>query len=419
MGTDGSGKTTLTRTVIACLRRNGVPSNYLWFRTPYFFTYVILLISRELGFTHYIRCGRSKVASSNFMSQPIRTVYRVLALFDTTIHYCLKLAIPRYFGATIVCDRWIYDVIVDISVNTQDRAFCSSLVGRVMILLASKADFVAMLDASDLKLNSRRPDAKFDPLIGERRRLYRLLADKYGVPIYLSNSMNQRKAAYEKIMTHFTNQLSSPREKIYGIGYNDHNVLVRFLLKKRVFAAFSNWLFQGILIMCPSELCFRLGSELLLAIFIYYAIVPSLGESRAVILCLLMAHTANWILNGNFIGTQKFFGMKYDPTKVAYFLTRLKAGHQLLRSGVSMIAAFGSWSRTGKLTEHSDLDIRVIRRPGLLNWLKANVFASVMRLTAVRYFVPLDLYVLDRRDQIYEHIRAEERPVMIYGPEEQ
>ncbi|MGA2626661.1 MAG: nucleotidyltransferase domain-containing protein [Candidatus Bathyarchaeia archaeon] len=377
------------------------------------------MILRLLGFTHYIRSGRSKVACSNFRSQPIRTVYRVLALFDTTVHYCLKLAIPRYLGATIVCDRWIYDVIVDISLNTRDPAFCSSLPGRVMTLLASKADFVVMLDASDSKLNSRRPDARFDPLIDERRRLYRLLADRYAVPIFLSNSMNQRTAAYEEIMTHFANQLSSPREKIYGIGYNDHNALVRYLLRKRVFAALSNWLFQGMLIMCPSELCYRLGSELLLAILIYYAIVHSLGESGALIFCLLIAHTANWILNGNFIGTQKFFGMKYDQTKVANFLIKLKAGHQLLRSGIAMIAAFGSWSRTGKLTEHSDLDIRIIRKPGLLNWLKANVFASLMRLTAVRYVVPLDLYVLDRRDQVYEHIRKEERPVMIYGPEEQ
>lgn len=97
-----------------------------------------------------------------------------------------------------------------------------------------------------------------------------------------------------------------------------------------------------------------------------------------------------------------------DKTKG--YLIRMQS-RMLKRSSVGGCMIYGSMSR-GAWKEKSDLDIRILRRPGLINGFLGYWTCWVERLIAVYERQPLDIYMADSTDFLRK-MRSDEYPIFI------
>jgi GTPase SAR1 family protein/predicted nucleotidyltransferase len=409
IGADGSGKTTLANRLVNEFRVKGYPAKYVWFRLPYFLTFLILGLSKFLGFTQYKKGYSGIFTQYNFSRQPLKTIYPLIVFTDVLFYYSLKLDIPTKLGINVICDRWVPDIMIDISINTANLKFDQTLLGRAFSKLASKSTLTIAVTASGRTLQKRRPESLLDPNVTVRRNLYRIYMRKYGIANINSD---------HTITTSYAGMLEIARaggiefDRLKKVYTGSMNPWVHPLLMRRSFVLAINWVFQGTLIMTMSERLFRFLLELTVAATSIVLLSHSVPLVQNILLSLVVAHTIDWSLNGNFWATQRFFGRKSDPKQLIDFLRNLEKGEHF---SVEAIAAFGSLSR-GRFNASSDLDMRIVRKRGFLSWMGTNLFVLKLRSTSFVKRRPVDIFIMDRVDQIYDHISRDEMPIVIYDP---
>ncbi|MEN6554378.1 MAG: hypothetical protein ABFC34_16015 [Methanobacterium sp.] len=167
--------------------------------------------------------------------------------------------------------------------------------------------------------------------------------------------------------------------------------------------------------MDRTERYFKISLDILLFILLYFIINQLVGKLESIILAIILAHTLNWIFNGQIFVLLK--NLNLLETSKGSFIEYLDNIEVRLKNENCIIAAaaFGSISRE-KLKSTSDLDIRIIRKPGIRNAIKACIFLLKERTLSFFKFFPLDIYVLDDFDMISEHIKNE-KPIVIFDPE--
>ncbi len=187
------------------------------------------------------------------------------------------------------------------------------------------------------------------------------------------------------------------------------------LYVKMPILTFSSWLFQGILYMDTTEKVFKILLDILFFIPIYF-IFRGYG-SLSLFIAIIFTHTINWIFNGQiFVLLKNLRLTKTEPERFIQYLNdlqkRIKKENSILAA-----AAFGSLSR-GQLKETSDLDIRIIRKKGVINGFRACLFVLSERTRALFNKFPLDIYVLDDVTTIKRHIDKVEikKLIMLYDP---
>ena len=132
-----------------------------------------------------------------------------------------------------------------------------------------------------------------------------------------------------------------------------------------------------------------------------------------VILSFLIAHTINWMFNDNLWTCIQFtlpnlLNPGNDKTKE--YLIRMQT-RMLKRSSVGGCMIYGSMSR-GVWKDKSDLDVRILRRPGLINGFLGYWACWMERLIAVYEKQPLDIYMADGTDFL-KKMRSDEYPIFI------
>ncbi|MGD9131078.1 MAG: nucleotidyltransferase domain-containing protein [Candidatus Bathyarchaeota archaeon] len=184
---------------------------------------------------------------------------------------------------------------------------------------------------------------------------------------------------------------------------------------KKTIIVGTNWTFHGMLHMDFCEKMFCLTLELIVFVFITAFLVNFVKLEFSMLLAFLMGHTFNWVFNGHLFVLLKDIG--YKKTSIPQFLKYIVKLKNRFEQETSILAvgAFGSLSR-GKITESSDLDIRVIRKKGIINGLKSCTFVFFERSIAFLKRFPLDIYVLDDLSKLSD-LREDEPPVILYDPD--
>lgn len=179
--------------------------------------------------------------------------------------------------------------------------------------------------------------------------------------------------------------------------------------------AISQWIHQGFTYLDRTEMFYRVWWELI-PDAIFFALFYSTGLMSfwpSLILALFVVHTLNWVFNFNFwtgidFSIPNFRNMGNDRTK------EYLRGVQSRMKNANCIGActlYGSLSRA-VWGEKSDLDMRIIRRPGLLNGIKGYWVTFRERVIAVWYLNPMDLYMADG-PKFLTRLRNDEFPVFL------
>lgn len=195
-------------------------------------------------------------------------------------------------------------------------------------------------------------------------------------------------------------------DKRYGLKHGVLGAVLQTLPGKLA----SHWLIQGMAYMDSTERMFKLALDAVLVLALTpLLLMVGLPAVAAAAVAFVLAHSLNFLFNGHLRGALKWHGIggvsrarvEAELVQIARRLTSTPA--------IKEAFVFGSLSR-GELHDGSDLDIRVIREPGLRAGLAACTAVLLERTRSLTSGVPLDIYVWDSTAHL-ERMRSDERPV--------
>jgi len=197
---------------------------------------------------------------------------------------------------------------------------------------------------------------------------------------------------------------------VKGYAKFESSVMQR-LLQKPVAALGMHWAFQSLFYMDVTERRFKLVLDAIGTIAAWLLLRLVLPWQVAVPVAFLLAHTANLLANGHLWGVLKHYGFVSNSYEAFERYSQQLAMRVQVEESIVYGAIYGSRVRS-EWKPSSDLDVRLVRRPGFVAGVKACWFVLKERSRATWYRFPLDLYVLDSHAPL-AHMRADERPFVI------
>jgi len=195
-GVDGSGKTTQVEALIEEMKKNGIETKYVWNRfegrmlTPFTAITKMIFFHRKGAIanpTDY--CDTKKRLLKNCV---LSVGYQYFLLFDYFFQILFRVRIPLIHGKNIVCDRYVYDIIADLSV---DFNYSEERVKRMLknlLYLFPKPDLIFLIDVPEEIAYQRKDDVPSIDYLKERRKVYLNIGKKYRM-IILDGCKDLRK----------------------------------------------------------------------------------------------------------------------------------------------------------------------------------------------------------------------------------
>lgn len=178
---------------------------------------------------------------------------------------------------------------------------------------------------------------------------------------------------------------------------------------------------QGILHADKSEKSYKI----LFTVFFWMIFFSFLyfGLNSTFLLSLLVsfisAHTLNWMLNCNFsvLFVHRMKWRKTSKKKLfdQLFEIRNRFEEIINKEWILYSVSHGGICR-GTLNEHSDIDVSIIRKPGLKNFMKAAIFYVKEKKRADLKGVPLDIFICDTPENCIQRSKGQNNPIVIFDP---
>jgi len=175
IGPDGVGKTTQAKLLIEKLREMGYEYEYRWMRFHHFVSLPVLALARLMGLTEVqtLPDGRKIGYHHFYRSRLISTLYPITLYIDTLLAMILRIYLPmKLLKKRIVCDRFVYDTLVDLAVDLDKPEIITSKTAKRFLRLIPKGARTILLWAPYEAINQRREDLKFDAILERRIRIY-------------------------------------------------------------------------------------------------------------------------------------------------------------------------------------------------------------------------------------------------------
>jgi thymidylate kinase len=163
-GVDGSGKTTLSKTLIKRLAHENINAEYLWWFSAEnsFFGQKIRTIVNKLVSPP----GNNNAAISTIGRAQV--VYQFLVLADYLLHVWFSLAV----GKNIVCDRYVYDIAAFFVTELQYSEAKAKKLIKLLRNVAPQPRVAFLVDISAEIAMQRKKDIRSIEQHEKLRRLY-------------------------------------------------------------------------------------------------------------------------------------------------------------------------------------------------------------------------------------------------------
>jgi predicted nucleotidyltransferase len=179
----------------------------------------------------------------------------------------------------------------------------------------------------------------------------------------------------------------------------------------------SNMVFQSIFYMDRTERTVKLGLTLVTGALLSSVLPFSNNRLRK---SMLVSHFLNFLLNGHLWA---LVNHRIRPGTVHTSQERFQQWMDRMErigarsDSIALVTVYGSPARAGdQLDANSDLDVRIVRQPGVFNGLVASLIICRERMIAATTLFPLDIYLLDDLD-LLKRLRDDEEPEVLLDKE--
>jgi len=177
IGVDGSGKTTNARLLAAYLRQKHGSCSYVWGAFRPFLSYVLFASTRALGYWKSTKRNAYTDPlefATTRVRQGLGVMLRFLFFVDYQIKVTVKIRVPLSFGKIMICDRYFYDMLMELELSEANSTRFVSLLSNSL----PKPTVTFLMVVSDAMAKDRRgfPSDFFS----RRNRVLKDFFDIYG-----------------------------------------------------------------------------------------------------------------------------------------------------------------------------------------------------------------------------------------------
>lgn len=188
-GLDGSGKSTQTKLLAERLTAEGIPAQPIWNRwEPRLSAPMIEIAKKFLS----LFAGASERDYESFREAKRKTMQNPLkrALWQTLVwsEYAWqvrdRISAPLRRGSTVICDRYVYDTLIDIAINfSVPPENIEELMEHPLLALFPKPALSVIVDIDPIIGASRKSDGTPASYLADRREHYKEIARILGAPV--------------------------------------------------------------------------------------------------------------------------------------------------------------------------------------------------------------------------------------------
>lgn len=186
IGPDGTGKTTQANLLIDSFKKKGTDYEYKWLRFYHFFSLPLLGFARLIGLSEVKTLENGEKIGYHYFykSKLVSKIYYLFLFLDTYFLIFFKIYLPtKLFNNKLICDRFIYDTIVDLMISTGNYNAYKSNIGKLFLKLIPKNTNTVLLITDEKTLRNRRDDLFHDENLKLKIKLYKQLSEIYNIPV--------------------------------------------------------------------------------------------------------------------------------------------------------------------------------------------------------------------------------------------
>lgn len=176
IGTDGSGKTTQCKRLCSEFRSRDESVQYSWCKFESKFLYYLveglkrLFTSRGEDMSDYE--NRKEKKDSILSNRVARVPYLTYILIHYYYQVLREVVWPLASGTTVVCDRYVYDTVVDIAVDLDYSISSSQTILDLYLKLIPKPDVLIYLKTPPEVSMERKGDIPNLEFVEEKKEVY-------------------------------------------------------------------------------------------------------------------------------------------------------------------------------------------------------------------------------------------------------
>jgi hypothetical protein len=143
----------------------------------------MLAYARWRGFSWHEDVGNSRHGYWDFRpSWLLRTLFPWTLWLDAFLATISKVHLSLWRGKTIVCERFVLDMLVDLSLALDRPVLSSWLVAKLFLFLMPAGAHTFVLDLEAEVIRKRRPDLRSDRRLESRLAAFRQLSAELSLP---------------------------------------------------------------------------------------------------------------------------------------------------------------------------------------------------------------------------------------------
>ena len=178
-GADGTGKTSVCQELSRHLESKGYKVSIQWMRFNHFLAKIVNAVGRLLGLSYRETYDDGTVIGYHdyYKSPLLSFIFTLATVIDSFIAGLIRVIMPLYCRNHImILDRYIYDVLVDVAIDTGDENIFTKWPAKALkLILPKKAVSILLTLEPELALE-RRSVLKWDKTLTKRMRYYNELA---------------------------------------------------------------------------------------------------------------------------------------------------------------------------------------------------------------------------------------------------
>jgi len=183
IGIDGSGKTTLAESLFNELKSRGLPCRFCYGRYVPLISRPLVTMGKYL-FLHdedisdNVSYSSKKRASTN-NHKLLTKLYNSLILFDYYLQSFFKVIIPLKRGAIVVCDRYVYDTVINDLIRTTNDFHDAYVMAENCFKMIPRPDLIFYVRVPEDIAYSRKNDTPSLEYLTERSSIYEYLQTQH------------------------------------------------------------------------------------------------------------------------------------------------------------------------------------------------------------------------------------------------